>query len=115
MLIKHCPEILIKAITKQPVNGMIYINEDKKSVRYDTGEYTIADVGVQYFKYSVEITPSPVNQLVHEGEVTLDFRGKPMIFTPVCMAKEQELAKTPARYYGCHVNIAIIRYQISLP
>ena len=97
-MIKHCPEILIKAITKQPSNGMVYINDDKKSVRYDTGKYTIADVGVQYFKYSVEIMPSPINQLVHEGEVTLDFRGKPMIFTPVCMAKEQDLPKTPKRY-----------------
>ena len=97
MLLEHCQEILIKEITKQPTNGMIHINKDRRSVRYDTGAYTIADVGVQYFKYSVEISPSTVNQLVHEGEVTLDFRGKPMIFTPVCMAKEQELPLTKER------------------
>jgi len=92
-----CPELLIKEISVQPKNGMIHINSDRKSVRYDTGAFTIADVGVQFFKYTVEIKPSPVVQQISEGEVTLDFRGKPMIFTPVCTVNSKNIKKTTER------------------
>lgn len=93
-----CPELLIKEISKQPTNGHVYINANRKSVRYDTGSYSIVDVGTQYFKYTVEISPpSPRNQSVYEAEVTLDFRGKPMIFTPVCNAMDANIPKTTKR------------------
>ena len=75
---EYCDPLRVKSITKQPNDGTIHVNPDKKSVSYVTPSgLSIKDVGVQYFQYSIEYK----NQ-IHLGNVTLDLRGKPPFFVP---------------------------------
>ena len=78
----------------------MYINEDKTSVTYDPENLTLFDVGIQHFKYRIEV--APMGTFTREGMVDLDFRVTPAIY-PKCengypvVADQEKVKQTEKR------------------